>query len=101
MKQAILTALKPVRARQQLLFTFRCVVTGLAAGAATGLAFGVARLAFGLDVPAGLGVTALAAGPVLGLLIGLALRKSWHDAAAAVDGHYGLKDRSVTALAFA
>jgi hypothetical protein len=38
---------------------------------------------------------------VLGLLAGLALRKSWHDAAAAVDGHYGLKDRSVTALAFA
>jgi hypothetical protein len=42
----------------------------------------------------------LAAGPVLGLLVGLLLRRGWHDAAAAVDGHYGLKDRAVTALAF-
>jgi hypothetical protein len=28
------------------------------------------------------------------------MRRSWHSAAAAVDGHYQFKDRSVTALAF-
>ena len=43
----------------------------------------------------------LVAGPVLGFLVGLALRRSWHDAAVAVDDHYLLKDRTVTALAFA
>ena len=31
----------------------------------------------------------------------LSLQRDWHDAAAAVDAHYGLKDRTVTALAFA
>jgi hypothetical protein len=43
----------------------------------------------------------LLAGPAVGLLAGLWLRRSWHGAGAAVDGHYGLKDRAVTALAFA
>ena len=100
MKQAIHAALRPVRARQQLLFALRCGTVGLAAGAATGLALGLGRL-LGLTVSPTAGVAALAAGPVLGLLAGLVLRRSWHTAASAVDGHYGLKDRAVTALAFA
>src|SRR5262245_19405773 len=101
MKQAIYSALKPVRVRQQTLFALHCVLAGLTAGAAVGLALGVGRLAFGLDLPPGLGLAVLAAGPLLGLLVGLALRRSWHTAAASVDGHYQLKDRTVTALAFA
>ncbi|OWK36954.1 hypothetical protein [Fimbriiglobus ruber] len=101
MKAAIYAALRPVRARQQLLFAVRCTVIGLAAGAAAGLLLGTARLVFGLDLSPAIGVGVLAAGPVLGLIAGLVLRRTWHDAAVAVDGHYGLKDRSVTALAFA
>jgi hypothetical protein len=101
MRQAIFAALRPVRARQQALFVLRCAAAGLGAAAAAGLALGVARLAFGFDLSAAVRVGVLAAGPALGLLAGLALRRRWHDAGAAVDGHYGLKDRAVTALAFA
>jgi hypothetical protein len=42
----------------------------------------------------------IAAGPVLGLVVGLAWRRPWQHAAAAVDSHYQLKDRSATALDF-
>lgn len=101
MKQTIRAALGPVRARQQRLFALRAGAFGLAVGAGVGLVMGACRLALGMDVPAAYGVAALVAGPVLGLLVGFALRRGWHDAAAAVDGHYQLKDRTVTALAFA
>jgi hypothetical protein len=101
MKEAIYAALKPVRSRQQTLFALRCVMVGLIAGAVIGLGVGLARVAFGLDIPWAVGAAAAVAGPVLGLLVGLSLRRDWHDAAAAVDAHYGLKDRTVTALAFA
>jgi hypothetical protein len=101
MRQAIHAALRPVRARQQALFVLRCAALGLGAAAVAGLVLGAARLAFGFDLPPAVRAGVLAAGPVLGLLVGLALRRRWHDAGVAVDGHYGLKDRAVTALAFA
>jgi hypothetical protein len=101
MKQAIYDALKPVRARQQCQFAIRCVAAGVAASAAAGLMLGVGRLAFDWTLSPLVVGAALAAGPVVGLLTGLVLRRRWHAAAAAVDGHYGLKDRTVTALAFA
>src|SRR5580704_8761710 len=100
MREAIYAALKPVRSRQQRLFALRCVVVGLIVGAIAGVAVGLSRQAFALDVSWGVGPAALAAGVVLGLCVGLSLRRTWHDAAAAVDAHYRLKDRAVTALAF-
>ncbi len=101
MREAIQTALRRVRSRQQMLFALRCVVTGLIVGAAAGLAVGAVRQAFALNISWLVGAAAIAAGPVVGLLVGLTLRRDWHAAAAAVDAHYGLKDRAVTALAFA
>jgi hypothetical protein len=101
MREAIYAALKPVRARLQTLFALRCVAWGLIAGAAVAAGFGLARVALASDVSWVVGAAALVAGPILGLLVGLTLRRDWHDAAAAVDAHYGLKDRTVTALAFA
>ena len=102
MREAIYAALKPVRARQQTLFALRCVAVGLVAGAVGGLAVGVARLAFGLDVSPGRRRRACwPPGRCSGCSSGWPCAASWHDAAAAVDGHYGLKDRTVTALAFA
>src|SRR5262249_28215740 len=65
------------------------------------LAVGLARQTVAPDVSWAVGAAAILAGPLVGLLAGLALRRSWHDAAAAVDAHCGLKDRAVTALAFA
>ena len=42
----------------------------------------------------------LLAGPGIGLLVALARQRGWHRAAAAVDTHYRLKDRTATALDF-
>lgn len=101
MKREIHGALQPLRARQQLLFALRCLVLGLTASATVGVVLGAVRLAWGLETTLAVRLSILACGPVLGLLAGCLLRKSWHDAAAAVDSHYRLKDRTVTALAFA
>ncbi len=100
MREALFQSLRPVRGRQQSAFTVRCLFGGLLASAALGVAIGVARVS-GLDLPLPLTAGLLAAGPILGLILGLALRRNWHDAAVAIDGHCGLKDRTVTALAFA
>lgn len=101
MKQSLLAALRPVRGRQQSVFVVRCLIAGLLATAAVGLAAGVARTAFAVEFPAPLVGGLLAAGPLVGLLVGLVVRRDDHGAAAAIDAHYGLKDRTVTALAFA
>jgi len=100
MKESVFAALKPVKGRQQLAFALRAAVFGLVAGSLAGIVLGVGRLFLGWSVPWPTAAAVLAAGPVLGLLIGIILRRSWHHAAAAVDGHYQLKDRSVTALEF-
>lgn len=100
MKEAIYGALKPVKGRQQTLFTLRSLFTGLLVGAAAGIVLGLARFALGFELSTAVYVGILAAGPVIGLLCGLALRRSWHSAAEAVDAHYDLKDRTVSALAF-
>ena len=101
MREAIYAALRSVRSRQQTLFTLRCVVTGLIASATAGMCIGLTRLAFGLDFSWIMGAVVVAMGPLLGLIVGLAVRCNWHEAASAIDAHYGLKDRTVTALAFA
>ncbi len=101
MTQAIHAALTPTRSRQQKLFALRCALVGLTASAVAGVALGIGRLAWEFEVTWGMRALVLAAGPVIGFLAGLALRRSWHDAAVAVDNHYLLKDRTVTALAFA
>ena len=99
MKDVIHAALKPVKARQQWQFVLRCTALGLLAGAAaTGVAFAVN---LGVKYPWQVAAGLLVAGPVIGFVVGVLLRKTWHAAAEAVDGHYGLKDRTVTALAFA
>jgi hypothetical protein len=100
MKESVYAALKPVKGRQQLAFALRAAVFGLVAGSLAGIVLGVGRLFLGWSVPWPTAAAVLAAGPVLGLLLGIILRRSWHHAAAAVDGHYQLKDRSVTALEF-
>jgi hypothetical protein len=101
MTEAIFAALRPVRSRQQRAFAVRCVTAGLVASAGLGLAAGVGRFALGYDLPVAAVAGLLLAGPALGLLVGVMVRRNWHDAAEAVDQHYGLKDRAVTALAFA
>jgi hypothetical protein len=101
MKPAIYHALKGTRSRQQWLFALRCTAVGLAVSTIAGVALGTGRLAFGFEVSTGLRVAVMAVGPLAGFLVGLLVRRTWHDAAIAIDSHYELKDRTITALAFA
>ena len=100
MQSPIYSELAPVRRRQQGTFAIRAAVLGMLAGSIVGGILGLTRWLSGWPPAPTVAALALAAGPVLGLLIGLLWRRSWHDAAAAVDRHYGLKDRATTALAF-
>jgi hypothetical protein len=100
MRELIFGRLKPVKARQQSAFLVRTAVFGLCAAAVIGACLAVLRLATGMELSPLLAAIVLAAGPLGGILAGLLLRRSWHGAACAVDAHYQLKDRSVTALAF-
>jgi hypothetical protein len=101
MKEPLQAALKPGQRRQQTAGGLQRMVFGVFAAALLGEAVALGRNVFGLPVTWAVSLAVLTAGPVLGLLLGLLLRRPWHDAAAAGDDHYGLKDRSVTALAFA
>ena len=100
MTQAIHAALKPTRSRQQKLFALRSALIGLTVSAVVGVVLGIGRLAWGYEFSWAARAIVLAAGPLLGFVVGLILRQTWHGAAVAVDEHYLLKDRTVTALAF-
>jgi hypothetical protein len=100
MQTSVHALLAPVRRRQQAAFALRTTVYGLLAGSLAGAGFGLFRWTTGRAIDLGPAIAVLAAGPVLGVLIGLGWRRGWHKAAAAVDRHYRLKDRSATALAF-
>lgn len=101
MTQSIHAALKPTRSRQQKLFALRCALVGLTVSAIAGVLLGIVRLGWGIELSLAMRLAVLAAGPVGGFLLGLLLQRTWHGAAVAVDAHYLLKDRTVTALAFA
>ncbi len=91
--------LKPVRARQRWRLALWAAAIGLLAGSCLGILLaGVRLLGAGLPLLAVIGMPA--AGLALGLAAGLLWRRSWKDAAVAVDLHYRLKDRAATALAF-
>ncbi len=101
MREAIYAALQPIRSRQQLLFACRCVMAGLIISALACVSISLMRTTVVVDNSTAIIALAMLAGPVLGLIAGLSFRHNWHETAAAVDAHYGLKDRTVTALAFA
>lgn len=91
--------LAPVRTRQRCRCALRGGVVGLLVGSLTAILLGGARLllvALPLPVIAALPIVGLLAG----LLWGLGRPRRWKEAAQAVDTHYHLKDRAVTALAF-
>lgn len=100
MEHQVFSSLAPVRRRQQWLFAVRIAIYGLLCSAAAGIGLGLWRVMFGPSVSLMTTVGVLSAGPVLGAAIGLVWRRSWQSAAAAVDAHYRLKDRSLTALEF-
>jgi hypothetical protein len=99
MYASVQSALAPVRRRQRLAFVVRATVYGLLAGGVAGIVDALVQWRVSGAVSAWVAAE-VAAWPVLGLLVGLVWPRPWRAAAAAVDAHYRLKDRSTTALEF-
>ena len=91
--------LDPVRWRQRFHLALRLAAWGLLLGSVAAGVCGVLRLAgFPIGLPLVVSLTAVF--PVFGCLVGLCWQRNWNSVARAVDVHYRLKDRTVTALQF-
>ena len=104
MTEELRLKLQPVQRRQLVQSITVWFMTGLLCGAAVGIGFAVTRLALSWSDGGWLAGLALVTGPVIASLaaIGWLLpRPNWVAAAQAVDRHYGLKDRTESALDFA
>ncbi len=99
MSRPVCDQLVPIRRRQRWSFALRIAAWGLIASSLVAIGMELARTA-GLAVSATAVWGVLAAGPVLAGLFGLVARQSLQSAAVAVDSHYRLKDRVLTALSF-
>jgi hypothetical protein len=92
--------LQQVRSRQQRLWLVNCASWGFLFAATVSLLYCVSQL-WRHDAPSAIGLLGLLlAGPIVGSLIAVVRGCDFHQAAVAVDAHYGLKDRASTALAF-
>lgn len=100
MERAIFAHLSQVRRRQRRLFVARMMSAGLLFGSLAGVLLGAGRCLADWSVAPWLVIVVFLAGPLCGALVGFFRPLRWHAAAAAVDAHYRLKDRAVTALAF-
>jgi hypothetical protein len=100
MKGSLYAALRPVRNRQRTAFLIRTGFGGLILGSIVAIVISGGRFVFGWP----LDPLAVASGILLGALLGAAAgwlwRRPWREAAAAVDSHFRLKDRALTALEF-
>ena len=100
MGKAIQVRLEPVRQRQQQLRALTCAAMGLFLSAVALVVFMLGRWLGGWQLPPALVLLVAVLGPAVGYCVGLLWRRDWQGAAAAVDAHYGLKDRVITALDF-
>ena len=116
MEHEIVSRLTPVRTRQQKLALLRCVGRGLWFGSAAAIVLGLLNLGL-LNGPLttlpellnwpvhwavlpGLALAVLVVGPSVAAWLGRPRDSGWQAAAAAIDRHYHLQDRTVTALRF-
>jgi hypothetical protein len=100
MGKAIQLQLDPVRRRQQQVRALTCAAVGLFASAAALVVCVLIRWLAGWQPQSALLLVIAAAGPALCYLAGTLWQHDWRDAAIAVDAHYQLKDRVLTALEF-
>ena len=89
-----------MRRRQRLAFLIRAAAFGLLAGGLAGASGALAQWWLLGAASVWQASAATGAGLLVGVAVGLLWRWPWHAAAAAVDAHYRLKDRSTTALEF-
>jgi hypothetical protein len=99
MSEQLRARLQPVRNRQKWQRLLQTTSWGLLIGGVVACMLALLR-PLGVPVHAGWILGTLGAGSGLGVLAGLVRGWSWHRAASAVDRHYNLKDRVVSALAF-
>jgi hypothetical protein len=99
MPERIYRELRPVVRRQRAMLMLRAMLVGCVVGSLVGVYLGVMRL-IGRPVSPIVASSLLVGGPLFGLIVGAVSGWGWRRAARAVDDHYGLKDRSFTALAF-
>ncbi|MDG1897884.1 MAG: hypothetical protein P8J37_23535 [Fuerstiella sp.] len=100
MKSEILTFLTPVRSRLRTQSVVAFLSTGAVVGGVFCVLLALARATSGVSVAASYLVGAFIVCTAGAAVLGFVLKRSWHEAAAAVDNHYRLKDRTVTALEF-
>ncbi len=100
MKSEILTFLTPVRSRLRAQSVVALLSTGAVIGSFFCVLLATARAASGVSVDATVLVAAFLLCTGVAAVFGFMLKRPWHEAAAAVDRHYCLKDRTVTALEF-
>jgi hypothetical protein len=100
MGKAIQLRLDPVRRRQQQLRALTCAAAGLFASAVVLLICLIGRWLGGWQLSPLLILALTVVGPAAGYIVGVLWRRDWREAAAAVDAHYRLKDRVITALDF-
>lgn len=102
MREILFRQLQPVRRRQWVASVVRAAVWGLGGGSCAAVLLAVLRLVGWLST-AGSGWGVLLGVPAFAAALAAAwgwLKADWLPAARAVDGHYELKDRTETALAF-
>ena len=92
--------LAPVERRQRRQKLLRAVARGMLLGSAIAVALAALRWWLPTPVVAGLVVASVVAGGLLGAIVAVRTPRDLRAAAVAVDAHYGLQDRAVTALAF-
>jgi hypothetical protein len=100
MARPVCDQLAPVRRRQRWVTAAQSSIWGLIGSSFVAIGLELARSLEWLAISTAAVWAVLAAGPVLAALVGLVSRHTWQAAAIAVDNHYRLKDRVLTALAF-
>lgn len=100
MLKQIREKLAPVCRRQKLLLSIRLASCGLLVSSVAALGLGLCQWLGSPLVPNFVSWAILAAGPVVGGVIGMIQVKNWSAAARAVDDHFHLHDRTITAMDF-
>lgn len=100
MREQLFERLNPVKRRQKLMNVIHAASLGLAVGGALACIAAVLRRLSVISVPEVTPVACVALGLLVGSCWGAIRRTSWHNAASAIDVHYGLKDRASSALDF-
>ncbi len=99
--ETLVAALAPIRSRQRLAIAAKRAAAGLLTAATLAIIVGVLRLIFEWPLDAVWLGTGLLLVPLLNASVAWLQSLPMTEAAKSVDQHYGLKDRTLTALEFA